>query len=178
MLYEDNPIINYKKETVSSLRVLVKSSAIIGIFAVVIAFIFYKPFIAVNNRALELASEYDQVKSRIDFLDTYSKKINKGKNYLTYSAGFFWNKRDSQISLTNGYEKKFSNIIMNHDRTTGKVFVDIQKVPDISCSAFADYIKSKHGNVIVKDSSGAESACPAMITSLLSSQKYTLSYIL
>lgn len=178
MLYEENPIINYQKETVSSLRVLIKSSAIIGIFAVVIAFIFYKPFIAVNNRALELASEHDQVKSRIDFLDTYSKKINKGENHLTYSNGFFWNKRDSQISLTNGYEKKFSNIIMNHDRATGKVFVDIKKVPDISCSAFADYIKSKHRNVIVRDSSGAESACPAMITSLFTSGKYTLSYIL
>lgn len=178
MLYKDNPIINYKKEKINVMSILIKSVLFIIFFAILLGFIFYKPFIAVNNKAFDLASDKQLVKKRIDMLDDRSKKINKGDNYFIYNESFFWNPNVRSIDNSDGYHQKFANIIMNYNRNNGAITVTIKKVPDISCDAFAAYVKEKHGNLIIRDDKGLESSCPFKISTLFTSHKYDFEYVL
>lgn len=176
MLLKDNKKIYYKTETFNVPVFILK--ALIGLIALalVLGYIFFNPFIKINQWAISLANNSNFVKQRVDFIDSKKEKINKGDNFLTYDSQFFWNKNSSMVEYTNGYQKKFSNILMQQNRNTGNVLVSIKNVPDVSCADFANYIEGKHGNVIVENSQGQKDTCPSMVFAFSGNHKYTLTY--
>lgn len=178
MLLKDNKKIYYKTETFNVGLFTIKAFIGLTALAFLLGYIFFNPFVKVNQKAISLANDSQFVKQRVDLIDTKKEKINKGDNFLTYDSQFFWNNNTSMIEYTNGYQKKFSNILMQQNRNTGNVLVSIKNVPDVSCVAFANYIKQKHGNVIIEHTSGKKDTCPSVISSLLGNSKYTLTYLI
>lgn len=178
MLLKDNKKIYYKTETFNVALFAIKSFIGLIALALVLSYIFFNPFVKVNQNAISLANDSQFVKQRVDFIDSKKDKINKGDNFLTYDSQFFWNKNSSMVEYTNGYQKKFSNILMQQNRNTGNVLVSIKNVPDVSCAAFANYIKQKHGNVTIENTSGKKDTCPSVISSIFGNNKYTLTYMI
>lgn len=177
MLLKDNPIVNYKKETFNSKKVFV--SVFIASFAliIVLAGVFLTPFITINHMAYSLSNDEKAVSYRIQNIEDKKSKLNKGENYLIYNGRFFTHPNSGGVPFADKYERKFSNVVMDQSRTSKKVEVTIKKVPDISCNGFAEFIKSKYGNVQIKDVDGKEiGSCPSLISSLFSVSKYNLTY--
>lgn len=179
MLLTENTIVNYKKETFNKKSFIIKVLLSSIIAATLLAFIFLKPFIVVNYMAYNAADNQDFVTSHVDIIESRIAKLNKGTNYLIYNERFFWHPNDRSVSFTNKYDKEKHNIIMTPDLNKGTVDVTIKNIPDISCSAFSNYIQQKHGNVIIKSTDGKNiSECPSGLKSLFSSSKYNFYYII
>lgn len=176
MLLKDNPNIYYKRENFHFMSFIIKAIILLIILALALSFIFFKPFIDVNSKAISLASNKEFVKRSVDIIDSRKAKLNKGDNYLVYDSQFFWNQRSSGVDFSNGYQQKFANIIMKQDRNSNKTQVIIKNIPDVSCSGFAEYIQEKHGTILIEKSSGGVDSCPSLFTSLLTHNKYNITY--
>lgn len=178
MLLTKNTIVNYKKETFNNKRLIIKIMLCSIIAAILLAFVFLKPFITVNYMAYNAANSKSFVASHVEIIESRIAKLNKGSNYLIYNARFFWHPNDRSVSFTDKYDKEDYNILMIPNLNKGEVNVAIKNIPDISCFAFSNYIQQKHGNLIIKSSDDKNiSECPSDLKSLFSSSKYNFYYV-